>query len=311
MADAAPFDPRATTVAVLRYVVAVDDHRHFGRAAAACHVAQPSLSALIAQWERRMDCRIFERGGRDIRPTPAGVRIIAASREALAALAAVESAAASLRPPFFGPVRLGVIPTVGPYALPFVLPALRAAFPDLDLPIREATTAALTTALADGELDIALVALLPGMETRWAAVPLYTEPFHAALPRGHAQARARVIDPSALAGDDLLLLADGHCLREQALELCRHRRPHRTGADVSATSLETLRQIVIAGGGVTLLPALATGEADPRLIMRPVQGDPGRTVGLIWRTQDPRGDAYRTLAGPLRRAAPRDLVTPA
>lgn len=307
MDPAAPFDPRATGVPVLRYLVAAGDHLHFGRAAAAAHVSQPTLSALIAQWERRMGCTVFERTRAGVRPTPAGERVLAAARTALAAIAAVEQAAAEARPPFFGPLRLGVIPTVGPYALPAVTAALERAFPELEVPIREATTAELLAALDAGRIDVALLAVLPGMDARCTIDPLYDEPFLAALPRGHRLAGEREVDPAALAGERLLLLDEGHCLREQALAVCS-RRDQGRGADYRATSLETLRQIVAGGAGVTLLPALAAGDDDRRLALRPLAGEPGRTIALVWRPGDPREAAYRLLAPPIRKALPRGAI---
>jgi LysR family hydrogen peroxide-inducible transcriptional activator len=307
MSDAI-FDPRATGIPVLRYLVAVAEHRHFGQAAAACQVSQPTLSALVAQWEKRMGCVVFERDPKGVRLTPAGERIVAAAQHALAALAAVEAAAVEAKPPFFGPVRLGVIPTVGPYALPFVVPALQEAFPDLELPIREGTTADLTAALDGGRLDVALLALLPGMGERYGVAELYVEPFLAALPRRHRLAAATTVDATELTNDELLLLDEGHCLREQALAVCRQRPSSGSGADFRATSLETLRQIVASGGGVTLLPALAAGPEDPRLVLRPVLGAPFRTVGLLWRCNDSRREAYASLSGPIRRHLPKEQV---
>lgn len=308
MDPAAPFDPRATGVPVLRYLVAAADHLHFGRAAAAARVSQPSLSTLVAQWERRMGCTVFERTRGGVRLTPAGERVVAAARSALAAIAAVEQAAAEARPPFFGPLRLGVIPTVGPYALPAVTAALERSFPELEVPIREATTAELLAALEVGRLDVALLALLPGMEGRLAVDALYDEPFLAALPRHHRLAGQERIDPAELAGERLLLLDEGHCLREQALAVCSRRNDGHGGADYRATSLETLRQIVAGGAGVTLLPALAAADGDRRLALLPLAGDPGRTVALVWRQGDPRDAAYRLLAPPIRKALPRGAI---
>lgn len=303
-----PFDPRATTLPVLRYLVAAAEHRHFGRAAAAANVSQPTLSALIAQWEKRMRCVVFERGPRGIAVTPAGERVVAAARRALDAIAAVEQAATEARPPFFGPLRFGVIPTVGPYALPGVTAALARAFPDLDAPIREGTTAELTAALDAGRLDVALLAILPGMAERYEAQPLYDEPFFVALPRGHRLARQPRIAAAELATERLLLLDEGHCLREQALSVCNRRPEPGVGPDYRATSLETLRHIVAGGAGVTLLPALAVEDDDRRLVTRPLADDASRTVGLIWRRNDPRAEAYRLLLPPIRRELPRDRV---
>jgi LysR family transcriptional regulator, hydrogen peroxide-inducible genes activator len=304
----APFDPRATAVPVLRYLVAVADHRHFGRAAAAASVSQPTLSAMVTQWERRMRCVVFERGARGVSLTPVGERVVAAARRALIALEEVERVASLARPPFFGPLRLGVIPTVGPYALPSVTAALTRAYPDLEAPIREGTTAELSAALDAGRIDIALLAVLPGMAERYVVEDLYDEPFHVALPRGHRLAKRSVITVADLADEHLLLLDEGHCLREQALQVCQRRLDPGSGPDYRATSLETLRQIVASGAGVTLLPALAVQEDDRRLVMRPLEDDAGRRIALIWRRNDPRSDAYRLLSAPIRRALPRDRI---
>ncbi|HYE05204.1 MAG TPA: hydrogen peroxide-inducible genes activator [Planctomycetota bacterium] len=306
------FDPKATTLPVLRYLVALADHHHFGRAAAACGVSQPTLSAQIQQWERRMAMQAFERSGSGVRTTPAGERVVAQARAALAALEALEHAAGTATPPFFGPVRLGVIPTVGPYALPFLAHALEARWPDLDLPIVEGTTAEMVERLDRGRIDLALMAVMPGLDAGHEVVALYDEPFLAALPKRHALARADEVTPAELAGERLLLLDEGHCLREQALELCRLRGDaRRTGADYGATSLETLKSLVALGRGVTLLPALATGD-DERIALRPISGRrTRRTIAVYWRRNDPRGDAYRELASVMRTSVPRDRVQPA
>ncbi len=304
--DAPPvFDPRATTIPVLRYLVALDDQRHFGRAAAAARVSQPTLSALIAQWEKRMACVVFERDTRGVRPTPVGERVIAAARQALAALETVERLAAEAKPPFYGPLRLGVIPTVGPYALPFITAALASHFPDLEAPIREGTTAELLTALDHGRVDVVLLALLPGLTDRYGSEVLYDEPFLVALPKGHRLAAQERIGVADLAHERLLLLDEGHCLRDQALAVCRRLDEPTSGPDYRATSLETLRHIVASGAGVTLLPALAARAADTNLVIRPMEGDPVRTIGFLWRSADPRAEAYQLLGGPVRRHLPK------
>jgi LysR family transcriptional regulator, hydrogen peroxide-inducible genes activator len=302
MSDHIP-DAKATTIPVLRYLIALAEHRHFGRAAAACGVAQPTLSAQLSAWERRMRIQAFERGPHGVRVTPAGERVVAAARTALAALCAVEDAAGAAKPPFYGPVRLGIIPTVAPDALPWIASALEHAHPDLELPVREATTAELTDLLSAGGIDIALVALLPGMHGQ----ALYIEPFLAALPRGHRLAGRREIDAAALAGERLLLLDEGHCLRGQALDLCGHGAAS-LGADYRSTSLATLRRLVAAGLGVTVLPALSVEDDDRSIVCRPLAGSPSRTIGLLWREQDPRADAFRLIAATIRKAAPRASV---
>jgi LysR family hydrogen peroxide-inducible transcriptional activator len=298
------YDPKATTIPVLRYLVAVADHRHFGRAAAACGVSQPTLSAQLATWERRMRILAFERGGHGIQVTPAGERVVAAARAALSGIRLVEESAAAAKPPFFGPVRLGVIPTIAPDALPWMAPALERAHPSLELRLREATTAELSALLQSGSIDLALVAMLPGM----SGLPLYQEPFVAALPRGHRLAAAKEVSAGDLADGTLLLLDEGHCLRGQALEVCGHGAA--AGTDYRATSLATLRRLVAAGLGTTVLPALAVDPDDRAVICRPLAGKPSRTVGLLWREGDPRADAYQLIGATIRKAAPRDQVRP-
>lgn len=293
------YDPKATSLPVLRYLVAVAEHRHFGRAAAACGVSQPTLSAQLAGWERRMGVNVFERGPRGALPTPDGERVVAAARSALAALRAVEEAAGSGAGPLHGPVRLGVIPTVAPDALPWLARGLERELPGLHMPVREATTAELGALLDAGGIDVALLALLPGMD----GMPLWHEPFVAALPRGHRLASRKELDAADLAGDDLLLLEEGHCLRGQALALCGSRGA-AAGA-YRATSLPTLIRLVGAGLGITVLPALSAQNAGGDVVCRPLAGEPTRTIALRWRSADPRAEDYRRLGLAMRKAAPR------
>jgi len=305
------FDPRATTIPVLRYLVAVADYGHFGRAAQACAVAQPTLSAQVAQWERRMKVQVFERHAQGARLTPQGERVVAEARKVLGGLRELEGAAVSGVAPFFGPVRLGVIPTLGPYLLPLAYPALERAFPGLKLPVREAQTADLLDALDHGRIDLAVIADLPGIDATREVVPLFDEPFHLAMPARHALAKRDRIAADDLAGERLLLLDEGHCLREQALDVCRLRDVGaRAGADWGATSLEMLRQLVALGQGLTVLPALAIPEdADPRIAIRPLAMRRGvRSIALVWRRGDGRGEAYQQMAGPIRASVPKGSV---
>ncbi len=291
----AVYDPKATTIPVIRYLVAVAEHRHFGRAAAACAVSQPTLSAQIAQWERRLGQRVFERSGSGVRVTPVGEAVIAAARRVLADLRALEQAATEAAPPFFGPLRVGIIPTLGPYLLPLVGGAIAARWPELDWPVSECPTLELIERLERGQLDAAIVAVIAGVRRQHDVEPLFDEPFFAALPRGHRLAPLPRIPAAELGKDQLLLLDDGHCLRDQALELCAA-RTGRAAGDYRATSLETLRQFVALGNGVTVLPALAVHatRADARIVIRPFAGArASRAVALAWRKGDPRADAYR------------------
>ncbi len=304
------FDPKATTLPVLRYLVAVGDHLHFGRAAAAAHISQPTMSSLIRQWEKRMKCQVFERDSHGVKLTPAGEQVVAAARAALQAIEGVELAAAKSRPPFFGPVRLGVIPTVGPYALPFIVQALEKKYPTLELPIREDTTAHVLEALESGRIDVGLVALLDGMDRRYVVEPLFDEPFLVAMTRKHRLARKQQVHVDDLAEEKLLLLDEGHCLRDQALAMCNRRSESSVGADYRATSLETLRQIVASGAGITILPALAADDKDDRLIIKNLMGDrASRIIALIWRTTDPRVEAYKNIANVIKRDVPTDRVS--
>ncbi len=290
------YDPRATTIQVVRYLIAVADHRHFGRAAAACMVSQPTLSAQITQWERRLGQQVFERTGNGVRLTPIGVRVVATARTVLAGVRALEQAAAQATPPFFGQLRVGVIPTLGPYLLPVVGPAIQGRWPALSWPVGEYTTLDLLDRLDRNLLDVAIVAVIAGLSQRHEVEALFEEPFLAALPCHHRLAAAARVTPAELGAEDLLLLEDGHCLRDQALELCGPEAAQGPAGDFRATSLETLRQFVALGHGVTVLPALAAYATrfDDRVVVRPMLGrKASRSIALVWRGGDVRSPVYR------------------
>jgi LysR family hydrogen peroxide-inducible transcriptional activator len=286
----------------LRYLLALAEHGHFGRAAAACAVTQSTLSAGIIALERQLDAALLERGSTK-RPvfTPLGLELVSRARTALAALEAVAETANAARDPLSGALRLGVIPTIGPFLLPRLMPALREAFPRLRLWLREDLTDRLVAGLEAGRLDLLLLALpAPGaIET----LPLAEDPFLLALPRGHHLARRERVPVGALAGERLLLLEDGHCLRAHAEAACG--LPRGIGpADAegfAATSLHTLVQMVASGLGVTLLPKLALDGgvlAGAPVEVRPLEGaaTPGRVLALAWRPRSPRAAEFRGLA---------------
>lgn len=285
----------------LRYLLALAEHQHFGRAAEACAVTQSTLSAGLMALERQLDARILDRdGSKRVLFTPLGQDLVARAREALAALEGLAEAAAAARAPMSGRLRLGVIPTVGPFLLPRLMPALRAAFPKLQLFLREDVTDRLLARLADGRLDALLLALpctCAGAET----LGVVRDPFLAALPIGHRLAEREEVPLPALAAEKLLLLEDGHCLRAQALAACG--LVQREGPEgFAATSLHTLVQMVAGGLGVTLLPQVAVQggvAAGAAVVLRPLAG-PGasRTLGLAWRPNTARAPDYRAL-GPL------------
>lgn len=294
----------------LRYLLALAEHQHFGRAAAACAVTQSTLSAGILSLERQLDARILDRaGGKRVIFTPLGHELLGRARDALAALEAVAEAAAAARAPMSGPLRLGVIPTVGPFLLPRLMPAVRAAFPQLRLFLREDTTDRLLDRLAAGRLDVLLLAL-PCDCGPAETIPVARDEFLAALPPAHPLARNARVQLAALAAERLLLLEEGHCLRDQALSACGQVRSADRGGGqegFAATSLHTLVQMVAGGLGVTLLPRLAIEggvAAGADVALRPVDGAGAwRTLGLAWRPNAPRAADFRALVPVLAAAA--------
>jgi LysR family hydrogen peroxide-inducible transcriptional activator len=291
-----------TTIRQLEYITAIDDHGSFQAAADACHVTQPGLSAQVRQLEDMLELQLFERGRKPVLVTPSGREILTRARRVLTAVAELHEAARSASRPLTGPLRLGVIPTVAPFLLPAVLPAVRRAHPELRLELHEAHTLDLVAALARGELDLLLLALeAPLGDTD--TLPLFEDPFMLAVPRGHRLADRKRIRESDLAGEVVLLLDDGHCLRDQALSICSSAGASELG-DFRASSLTTLVHMAASGAGVTLLPALATRvpaalDRDLSLVpfTRPV---PKRTIGLAWRKTSPRGAEFAELAPLLR-----------
>jgi LysR family transcriptional regulator, hydrogen peroxide-inducible genes activator len=288
----------------LRYLVALAESRHFGRAAQTCAVTQSTLSAGLLALERQLDCHILDRAaGRHVVFTPLGLELVARARTALGTLEAVTEAAMAAREPMAGPLRLGVIPTIGPFLLPRLMPALRAAFPRLRLYLREDTTANLVDRLTANRLDLLLLATpcdCGGAET----VPVARDAFLVALPADHRLAGEEQIPVAALATERLLLLEDGHCLRDQALAVCGLLAGERGDQDsFAATSLHTLVQMVASGLGVTLLPQLAVAAgivAGTNLVLRPLAGAGAwRTLGLAWRPNTPRAADYRALGSHL------------
>ena len=289
----------------LRYLAALADLGHFGRAAAACAVSQSTLSAGIIALERALATTVLERGPSK-RPifTPAGLAVVDRARDALSALGAVVETAAASRDPLGGALRLGVIPTVGPFLLPRLMPALRRDFPRLRLWLREDLTERLTGELEAGRLDLLLLAL-PADLSGADSLPLAEDPFLAALPEGHRLAARSTVPVGALAAERLLLLEDGHCLRHHALSACRLAGTSGEAGDTfSATSLHTLAQMVAGGLGVTLLPRLAVEGgvlAGAAVELRPLEQPAARTLGLAWRRRSPRAAEFLDLADSIRR----------
>ena len=289
------------TLRDLRYVLALADHGHFGRAAEACGVSQPTLSVQVRRLEAELGVALFERTAKGVAQTDACGRLIGHVRAAVAEMEAIRAEAVSLRDPLAGRLRLGIIPTLAPYLLPLVFAPLRAALPGLEVEPWEDQTASLLRRLRAHELDAAVLATEVA-EPDVVGRALFAEPFLAALPPEHRLAGQAVVAEADLA-PDVLVLADGHCLRDQALEACGG-----TGAlagTLRATSLATLLNMVAAGYGTTLIPALAAGAAqDAGIVLKPLAARTGRTVRLVWRARSPRQAALaavgEVIAGRLR-----------
>lgn len=292
----------------LEYVVALADAGHFGRAARACHITQPALSAQIQALEEQLGVTLFERSRRGANPTPVGRWVAARARALLEGVDELSEVARGAREPLAGPLRMGVIPTVAPYLLPDWLPPVRREWPHLRLFLIEDQTLRLVDRLLDGELDLLLLAL-PIERPDVKAFPIFEEPFVLLVPRDHPLGRSRgPIRQPDLSGHDLLLLEDGHCLRDQALSLCRGVRA-RESSVLRATSLTTLVQMVAGGLGATLLPesALKVERFDEsRVVVRRFRKPaPGREIGLLWRRTSPRGEEFEALGRELRKHVPR------
>lgn len=291
------------TLQELRYVVALSDHGHFGRAAAACNIGQSTLSTQIKKLENQLGVTLFERTTKSVSVTAVGAEVARRARQVLAEVEAISSIGQQVSGPLAGRLSLGVIPTLGPYLLPWLVPALKKDYPELRLAVREDLTASLVERLGSHRLDAALVAL-PVPDDRLEALPLFDEPFWFAEPKGRKPGATEAMREDDLRGRQLLLLTEGHCLRDQALAICG--TPDREAdADFRATSLETILQMVATGLGSTLLPAMACNDGRARAVAkRPLEPGFGRRIGLVWRRSFPRVRDLHLLATTLRAHLP-------
>lgn len=291
----------------LRHLVALADASHFGRAAAACHVTQSTLSASLMALEELLGAPLVDRTSRKVVFTPLGNDVVARARKLLVEAEELALAAKAASEPLSGLLKLGAIPTIGPFLLPAVLPRLRRQFPRLKLYLREDLTARLLDMLERGELDVALIALpydAPNIETR----VLFDDAFVVALTRDDPRAKLRRISPQALGSSPLLLLAEGHCMRGHALDACRLPRSADTET-LEATSLLTLVQMVENGLGTTLLPQLAIDGGllrGSKVLTRPLQvSAEKRSIGLAWRKGTRRAGEFELLGDAIKQAARR------
>ena len=299
----------------LRYLVAVAEHRHFGRAAEACFVSQPTLSTQLKKLEETLGVMLIERTNRRVMLSPEGEQIVAQAQRILSEVNTLLALSEQLQDPLGGELRVGIIPTIAPYLLPQILGPIREAFPNLQLQLTEGQTSHITRLLKRGDLDAILLAIpIPDLhDENIEEFELHAEPFYLAVGEHHAKAECQTVTPEDLDGESVLLLEDGHCLRDQALAVCHAHRGVESKS-YSATSLETLRQLVGAGMGVTLMPEFAVPLVDRadegkravgvgsnvRYIPFSEDDVPYRTLGLCWRSTSTRAELLADLAKVLR-----------
>jgi LysR family hydrogen peroxide-inducible transcriptional activator len=289
------------TLTELRYIVAVARERHFGRAADACFVSQPTLSVAIKKLEEELDVKIFERGGNEVSVTPLGDAIVRQAQVVIEQAAAIKEIAKSGKDPLNGPLKLGIIYTIGPYLLPELVRNAIAQTPQMPLILQENFTVKLLEMLRTGEIDCAILAE-PFPDTGLASAKLYDEPFVVAVPRSHPLASKATITPEELKRQTMLLLGTGHCFRDQVLEVCPEFARFASDADgirksFEGSSLETIKHMVASGMGVTVVPWLSVpSEPQTHVAYIPfVEPIPNRRVVLVWRRSFPRYEAIAAL----------------
>jgi len=282
------------TLTELRYIVALARERHFGRAADKCNVSQPTLSVAVKKLEDELGIALFERSAGDVRATPIGSQVVAQAERTLAEAARVTEIAAAGKDPLSGPLRLGVIYTIGPWLLPALVPRVKARAPNMPLFIAEGYTENLLERLKSCELDV-LVLALPIDEPGIVAQPVYDEAFRTLVPVGHPWAKLKSLRPEQLLDEPLLMLGAGNCFRDQVLDLCTRASQGESPQVLEGSSLETIRHMVSSGVGVTVMPASSVDGIpanDPLLrVKRFTDPTPTRRVGLVWRSSFPRHKA--------------------
>jgi LysR family hydrogen peroxide-inducible transcriptional activator len=291
------------TLTDLKYIVALARERHFGRAARACFVSQPTLSVAVKKLEEELGVTIFERTPQEVTPTPAGRPIVEQAARVLEAADEVKRLASRGRDQLDGPIRLGAIYTIGPYLFPHLIPALRKRAPKMPVLVEEHYTSRLAERLRAGELD-AIVISTPFAEPGVVVRALYEEPFVVAFPSDHQWKKRKSVGARELAKEHMLLLGSGHCFRDQVLKACPAlNRAAATGSlqkTLEGSSLETIRHMVASGAGVTVLPcsSAGTGGAESHLLATRPFADPApsREVALAWRVSFPRPKAMDVIA---------------
>jgi LysR family hydrogen peroxide-inducible transcriptional activator len=285
----------------IQYIIAVAETRHFGKAAERCYVSQPTLSGQIRKLEEELDVAIFERTSRSVAITPVGEQILAIGRQITEQVDAIQQLARAQQDPLAGPLRLGAIPTLSPYLMPLILMPLKRRHPQMKLVLSEELTESLLQRLHHHEIDAALLAT-PVENPRLDEIPLFDEPFWVAFPRKHDFYTREKIRLRDLQQEELLLLSEGHCLAQQALDVChlKERQVQGQMADLRAASLETLIQLVRSGFGITLIPALAmrgSWATGGGVVAQPLEvAGASRRISLVYRQSFPRAQALQALA---------------
>ncbi|MCL4739035.1 MAG: LysR family transcriptional regulator [Burkholderiaceae bacterium] len=289
------------TLTELRYIVAVARERHFGRAAEACFVSQPTLSVAIKKLEEELDCKIFERGGSEVSVTPVGEEIVRQAQQVIEQAQGIKEIAKRGKDPLAGPLRVGVIYTIGPYLLPDLVRQAIERTPQMPLMLQENFTARLLEMLRTGELDCAIMAE-PFPDAGLAVAPLYDEPFVIAVPSKHPLARRKRIPAEELKRETMLLLGTGHCFRDHVLEVCPEHARFSSDAEgirksFEGSSLETIKYMVASGMGITVVPQLSVpAEPQPHVVYVPFADPvPTRRVVLAWRRSFTRYEAIAAL----------------
>ena len=290
------------TLTELKYVVALAQERHFGRAAQKCFVTQPTLSLALAKLEDELGMKLFERSKNEVRVSARGQAVVEQARRVLDEVGKIAHLARGAQDQLAGALRLGVIPTIGPYLLPELVPALRKRAPAMPLSIEENLTGNLVPMLREGELDVVVIALpfaMPGVQTE----VLYEEPFSVVVPEGHRWGSRKSVRPAELFDENLLVLNNGHCFRDQVIEACPGQSNTALPEGRAGSSLETIRNMVASGLGVSVLPATALVPRYATRLLRVVPFAapvPSRKVALAWRRSFDRPLAVAAVAEAVR-----------
>jgi LysR family hydrogen peroxide-inducible transcriptional activator len=300
------------TLTELRYIVMLARERHFGRAAEKCHVSQPTLSVALKKVEQRYGAIFFERSSSEVRLTPVGQQVVTQAERVLEEFGKLQEIVVQGKDPLIGPLRLGVIYTIAPYLLPRLIPALHVRAPRMPTYLQENFTVSLVEQLRRGDLDVIVVAL-PFSEPGIVSCAVYDEPFRVALPAGHPLASQRAIEPGQVAAENLLLLGNGNCFRDQVVQACPHlSAPGGIDGILEGGSLETVRHMVASGVGMSVVPASAAEswpQNDPLLHVLPFTDPaPFRRVVIAWRATFPRPQAIDVLRSAILDAPPLGVV---